>query len=147
MPASTSLAYLAGAVEISVGASVLIGTRYGVVALTLMYGVFTVLAGVQASGRLGTRSCGCFGDSTVPATPFHVLFNATAALFGAYLLLEDRLLGLNDLDVALIAPAIVLLTGSSYLAFLVLAELPKLAATDERHADTRRFALVGRPLA
>jgi hypothetical protein len=126
IPSSRLIARTLAGVEIAAAA---LGLGWGglwlVAALTLYLG-FAVFTLVAVQHRLPIQSCGCFGRDDTPPTWGHVVFNGLSAMGLGYLI------AVNRAPVPWYEPVgeIVLYSAfgiiGAYLAYLLLAQLPRI---------------------
>lgn len=137
LPVSPLAVCAGGAAEVLVGgAGLVVGGRGPAVLVAASYLVFAIV--VVAASRRGSplTSCGCFGEVDAPPTLAHALLNLAFAGFAATVVLggrPDAVLSGGVQRVAagqpLVGAVFVVLTITiAYLAYLVMAVLPRTAA-------------------
>jgi hypothetical protein len=137
LPASTSAVRAAATAELLVAASVLVvGGRWPAALLAASYLVFAAVVTLASRRGSPLSSCGCFGEVDAPPTVVHAMLNLCFAAMAASLLVGGRppaLVPGGAERVAagdpLLGAVFVLLTLTiAYLAYLVMAVLPKTSA-------------------
>ena len=145
LPASTVAVRAGAASEVLVGgAAVFVGGRWPAALLAASYLAFAVVVVVASRRGSPLTSCGCFGEVDAPPTLVHAVVNAAFAAMAASLLVGGRppaIVPAGAQRVAaghpLVGAVFVLLTLTiAYLAYLVMAVLPKTSAVARlRHAQ------------
>lgn len=137
LPARWGLVRFLGAAEIAVAAAALLELRFGAALLAVTYAGFTAFVGVALVRGRPLSSCGCFAEPDVPPTPVHLVVTAALAASAAVVGAGSGA-GLPALLAGPVLPAAgavgsALLVG--WLAYLVLAELPRLVVRTARPAS------------
>lgn len=135
LPSDHRLVRLLGAGEVVVAAAVLaVGGAVPAAVLALAYAAFAVFAEQQRRRGAG---CGCFGDSSAPASRLHVTVDAVGAAAAAAAIIRPAppLLPTiaDDLSAGLLAVALLALAAG--VLQLLLTALPDLAAATALHAE------------
>lgn len=126
LPASNSITYALGVVEMVLAAAALVSGGPGLLGAAVLYGGFTVFTFAATRKRIPVQSCGCFGRDDTPPSLIHVVFNLSATVT----LLVLAAAGTGPIDWALPALQLVLYLGFAamgvYLSYLLLSRLPQL---------------------
>jgi hypothetical protein len=132
-PALTSLVRAGGVAEILVGAAALVlGGSIPAALVAASYVLFAAV--VVAAVRLGAplSSCGCFGQVDAPPTPSHAVVNLALAACAMASLAGGRVVpsttGYLARQPAAAIPFLILTAVTAYLAYLVMAVLPRTVA-------------------
>jgi hypothetical protein len=126
LPASRSLSYLLGAVEVIAAVAALVMGGAAVVGAAILYGGFSVFTLAAVRKRIPVQSCGCFGRDDTPPSAIHVAYNvaATVALVGL------AVTGLSPVDWGLPAVELTLYLVFAaigvYVSYLLMTRLPQL---------------------
>ena len=138
LPSGPAVVRTIGAAEVAVAALALLGAPAGTALLALAYTGFTAFVVLALVRGRPLSSCGCFAEPDTPPTAAHVGVTAVLAVAAAAAAGTGARTGLPALaDVAL--PTAVGVTAAAvlvgWLAYLVLAELPRLHAAVRTAAD------------
>jgi uncharacterized membrane protein YphA (DoxX/SURF4 family) len=147
VPVPRLLAYLAGPVEIAVGATALmLGGWVAAVPVTALYLAFVAMVAVQL--QRDVPSCGCFGRLSARPSPIHLVANAVLALVAAVAVVADPpgLIALAE-QAETTADVIVGVALVGLATRLMVAVLTILPATSEaaRPDLVRPFEITGSP--
>lgn len=130
LPAGRAAVRLGASAEVVVGCWALTSSRIAAAAVAMSYAAFAAFVTLALRRGSQVNSCGCFGAADAPPTVGHLTFDLAAASTAAWAAVHphpgviDLLRGQPLAGLPLMA---VVLT-TSYLAYLVLAALPRTAA-------------------
>jgi uncharacterized membrane protein YphA (DoxX/SURF4 family) len=133
-PAQGLVVRLLGALELTVGLSVLVtGGRTALAALAACYLAFAAVAARLATG-VHQAPCGCFGRSETPAGLVHLVVNLVAAAFAVAGALRPfgALAGYGGQDGTVLAVGLGQVVVLAGLAYLVVTALPDVLAAREQ---------------
>jgi hypothetical protein len=142
VPASALAGRFVGALEVAAAvAAVAVGSRATAVVVA---GCYLAFAGFTARLLVGGQDedCGCFGDSATPASRLHIALNLGAALVAGVAAADppgritEVVAAQPLLGVPFVALA-ALCTWVAYVAFTLLPEVERAAATGRRSPDER----------
>ncbi len=145
LPSGEWLVRALGTAEVAVAGAALLEVPFGAAALAATYAGFTLFVAVALVRGRPLASCGCFAEPDVPPTPVHVLVTAALAV-SAGVAATGSGAGLPELldGSAWVAAGT---AGSAALAgwltYLVLTELPRLAAELGHRPPLRQSAAGG----
>ena len=129
LPSARPLVFLLAAGETIVGAgSLLLGGRIFGWLLAGLYMGFAVFVAVALRRRLPIASCGCFGKTDTPPSLLHLVLNLTAVGGGirAAITPSRPLVAALAGQPLLGIPYLAFLAVGTFLAYLVLSDLPRL---------------------
>jgi len=130
LPGSVTVVRLLGLCEVAAAAAALAGTAAGAVAVAVAYAAFTGFVGLALLRGRPLSSCGCFAEPDLPPTWAHPVVTGGLAVIAAAVAAGDPA-GLPQLLRAGAWTAAGTLASGALvgaLAFVVLAELPRLVA-------------------
>jgi hypothetical protein len=148
LPSAHVLVRLMGAVEVGLASAVLASLPFAALGLAVAYAAFTGFVAVALVRGRPLSSCGCFAEPDLPPTRAHLAVTALFAAVGAggSVGASTGVPALLGVPVGTAVATVLSAALVAWLAYLVLADLPRLQAAarplPEQHDGPQLFTLV-----